>query len=60
MYFMKSNAKYATPVANLYDIHLYSTTDTEVVRKEVAMGNVKYIALIQRLVNSSYLPEGKY
>jgi hypothetical protein len=55
MFIMKSNFKFAEPLANLSEVNLLNDIGVSGILKR---GDAK--AILQRLVNSSYLEEGRY
>lgn len=55
MFIMKSNFKFASPVAGYKDVKLLKAEGVEGIK---LLPNAK--AILTRLVNSNYLMEGKY
>lgn len=55
MKIIKSNFKYASPVASFKDVKLLNEKGLEFIKK---LPNSE--AILTRLVNSSLIPEGKY
>lgn len=60
MMFSKANFKYAAPIADSRDVEALQMLGVECLAYEANLGDVKSKAILQRLVNSGKLPEGRY
>lgn len=58
MFIMKSNSKTATPLANSKEINLFYNIGIKGI-KEIHSKDEAF-RILQRLVDSGYLPEGNY
>lgn len=60
MFYMKNSGKHAVAIPNASDLRALEQLGIKLLADNTKSGSLKDKALIQRLVNGGYLPEGFY